>query len=251
MKPMPSRFRLRSTARSLQRGFMSCGPTLLTPPSGGGGGFAAPTFHDSAKSGTDNSSGTSTATADTLAVTAGDLIVVICKWEQALAGSTVTVADGTDTYSAATTAQAHTNNDLNMQMFWTVATTTGTRTITSTHSAARTFRRIAAMSFTKGAGATGWALGNTVQGTNGNSNASPTAGSLSATTSCVAIMGSGLYGDRTLTAGTGWTTQAEVATNVMICAEYQLLSGSASLTCDGAYSAGVEWLAHAAAFNQT
>ena len=61
MKPMPSRFRLRSTARSLQRGFMSCGPTLLTPPSGGGGGFAAPTFHDAAQSGTDNSSGTSTA----------------------------------------------------------------------------------------------------------------------------------------------------------------------------------------------
>lgn len=250
MKPIPSRFRLRRTARSLQRGFMSCGPTLLTPPSGGGGGFAAPTFHDSAKSGADNSSGTSTPTADALAVTAGDLIVVIVKWEQALAGSTVTVADGTDTYSAATTAQGHTNNDLNMQMFWAVATTTGTRTITATHSVARTFRRVGAMSFTKGAGATGWALGNTVQGTNGNSNASPSAGSLSATTSCVAVMCSGMYGDRNMTAGSGWIAPAELATAFMACCEYRLLSGAASLTCDASYSAGVEWLAHGACFNQ-
>lgn len=218
---------------------------------GGGGSFAAPTFHDSAKSGTDSSGGTSTATADALSVTAGDLIVVICKWEGALAGSTCSVSDGTDTYSAVSTVQGHTNNDLNLQLFWAVATTTGTRTITSTLTSARSWRRLGAMSFTKGSGATGWALGNTVQGTNGNTNASPTAGSLSATTSCVAVMGSGLYNDRTLTAGSGWTAPSELATTTMVCGEYQLLSGSASLTCDGSYSDGVEWLAHGAAFNQT
>lgn len=208
----------------------------------------ASSFHDTAKSGTDNSSGTSTATADALAVTAGDLIVVVAKWEQALAGSTVTISDGTDTYAAATTAQGHTNNDLNMQMFWTTATTTGTRTITATHSAARTFRRLAAMSITPTSGYT-WSIGNTGQGTNGNSNATPTAGSVTGVAAGVAVMGSGLYGDRNFTAGTGWTVPTEFATTNMAVMEYDL-TPSGTITGDGSFSAGVEWLAHVAIFQE-
>lgn len=216
----------------------------------GGGGGSPPTFHDTAKSGTDNSSGTSTATADTLAVTAGDLIVVVCKWEGAVAGSTASVTDGTDTYSAISAVQAHTNNDLNLHTFWTIATTTGTRTITFTLSAARSFRRCGAFSFTKGAGGSSWTLGNVPQGTNGNSNASPTAGSAAGTTTGVALMMSGMYGDRDFTAGTGWTVPAEFATANMVVGEYDL-SPSGTLTFDGSFSAGVEWLAHGAVFVQT
>lgn len=208
----------------------------------------ATSFHDTAKSGTDNSSGTSTATADALAVTAGDLIVVIAKWEQALAGSTVSVSDGTDAYTAATTAQAHTNNDLNMQMFWTTATTTGTRTITATHTSARTYRRLGAISITPTSGYT-WTIGNTGQGTNGNSNANPTAGSAAGVSAGVAIMAAGLYGDRDFTAGTGWTVPTEFATANMAVMEYDL-TPSGAITGDGTFSAGVEWLAHVAIFQE-
>ena len=205
------------------------------------------TFHD-AKSGTDNSSGTSTATADTLAVTAGDLIVAICKWEGALAGSTASVSDGTDTYSAVSTVQGHTNNDLNLHLFWTTATTTGTRTITSTLTAARSFRRLGAISITPAGGST-WTLGNTGQGTNGNSSSTPTAGSVTGVSTGVAIMGAGLYGDRDFTAGTGWTVPTEFATANMVVAEYDL-TPSGTVTGDGTFSAGVEWLAHVAIFQE-
>ena len=209
----------------------------------------ASTLHDTAKSGTDNSSGTSTPTADTLAVTANDVIWVICKWEGATAGATASVSDGVDTYTAATAQIDHTNNDLHMQCFWTKATTTGTRTITFTLSSARGFRRCAAASFTPSAGITSWALGNTVSSTLGNSNASPTAGTTTGGPG-VAVVGFGMYGDRDLTAGTGWTVPAELD-NTMACGEYQFpTAASTSLTGDGSFSAGVEWLAQLVFLNE-
>lgn len=210
----------------------------------------ASTLHDTAKSGTDNSSGTSTPTADTLAVTANDSILVICKWEGATAGSVASVSDGVDTYTAATSQIDHTNNDLHMQLFWTKATTTGTRTITFTLTGARSFRRCAAASFTPSAGITNWTLGNVSSGTLGNSNASPTAGTTTGGPG-VAFVGYGMYGDRDLTAGSGWTVPAELD-NTMACGEYQFpTAGSTSLTGDGSFSAGVEWLAQMVFLNES
>lgn len=213
------------------------------------GGGSPPTFHDTAKSGTDNSSGTDTATADTLAVTAGDLIVVGYKWEGANGATVSSITDGTNTYSSATALQDHGNNDLHFQMFYAVAGSTGSITITGALSAARTYRRIGAMSFTKGAGGSGWTLGNTASGTPA-SNASPSAGSASATGVGAAVTMCGIYSDRTYTEGSGWTVPAEL-TDFMVCGEYQLVSGAGTLTGDGSFNAGVEWICQMAIFNQT
>lgn len=207
------------------------------------------TFHDTAKSGTDNSSGTSTPTADTLAVTAGDGIYVQCKWEGANA-AVATVSDGVDTYTEVTPVQNHTNNDLHIRTFWTTATTTGSRTITFTLNAARGFRRCSAISFTP-AGGTTFALDAiaTPPATPSNT-AAVSAGSASATAAGFAVASFAIYGDRNLTVGSGWTLPAELD-NTMAIMEYRVVSGAGSITGDGTFNSGVEWLAHLAIFKET
>lgn len=203
-------------------------------------------FHDTAK-GFNNASGTSVGTTDTLAVTAGDLIYVCCKWEGAN-GAVATVSDGVDTYVEATAVQNHTNNDLHERTLWTTASTTGSRTITFNLGAARVWRYVAAISFTPAANRT-WSLGNTSQGTPNNT-AAFSAGTAAYTGAGVAMVFNGIYGSRTLTGGSGWTVPAELTTD-LITGEYQLIaSGSGSLTGDGDHGAGVEWLSHMAIFNE-
>lgn len=203
-------------------------------------------FHDTAK-GFNNASGTSVGTTDALAVTAGDLIYVCCKWEGAN-GAIATVTDGTDTYVEATAVQNHTNNDLHERTLWTTATTTGSRTITFNLDAARTWRYVAAISITPAASRS-WSLGNTSRGTPNNT-AAFSAGTAAYTGAGVAIVLNALYGSRTLTGGTGWTVPTELATD-LTTGEYQIIaSGSGSLTGDGDHGAGVEWLSHMAIFNE-
>lgn len=203
-------------------------------------------FHDTAK-GFNNASGTSVGTTDALAVTAGDLIYVCCKWEGANA-AIATVTDGTDTYVEATAVQNHTNNDLHERTLWTTATTTGSRTITFNLDAARTWRYVAAISITPAASRS-WSLGNTSQGTPNNT-AAFSAGTAAYTGAGVAVVFNALYGSRTLTGGAGWTVPTELTTD-LITGEYQIIaSGSGSLTGDGDHGAGVEWLSHMAIFKE-
>lgn len=207
------------------------------------------TFHDSAKSGTDNSSGTSTPTADTLAVTAGDLIYVVCKWEGAN-GAVASVTDGVDTYAEVTPVQNHTNNDLHLRTFSTLATTTGTRTITFALDAARPYRRCSAISYTPAATKSFALDAIATPPATPNNTAAVSAGSASATDAGCAIASFGLYGDRTLTVGSGWTLPAELD-NTMAIMEHRAVTGAGSITGDGTFSGGVEWLAHLAIFKET
>lgn len=205
-------------------------------------------FHDTAKSGTDNSSGTSTPTADTVAETAGDVVIAFHKWEGAN-GAVDSISDGTgDTWTAVSAVQNHTNNDLHLHLWWKVASGSGSRTVTATLDVARPYRRLGVITITPTGGTT-WQIGNVPQGTNGNSNASPTAGSAAGVAAGVALMASGTYGDRDFTAGTGFTVPAEFATANMAVVEYDL-TPSGTIAFDGAFSAGVEWLAHGAVFEE-
>lgn len=193
------------------------------------------TLNDTAL-GSDDTSGTSLATADALSVTAGDLIVVGFKHEGT--ASTDSCSDGVDTYSSAVAATLHTNGDLVGAIFYTTATTTGTRTITCSTAASRPFRKVKAYSFTPAGGKT-LQLGNTAQ-QNQTATASPSAGSASATAAGVAVAFFHLYGAESMTPGSGWTEAAEFNLTDAQTTEYQLQTGAGSLTGDGNFGAGSE-----------
>ncbi len=205
------------------------------------------TFHDSAK-GSNNASGTDQATTDALAVTAGDLIVIAGKWEGANGAVASFGGDG-NTYGAATAVQNHTNNDLHHTIHWAIAASSGSINPNFHLDAARTFRYTAAMSFTPAAGKT-WQLGQTSQGGNGNTSTTPSSGSISSTGQGVVVGFGSLYGSRTLTAGSGFTVPAELATDLLV-AEYQLFgAGGGTFNADGTFESSVEWLMHGAIFEE-
>lgn len=204
-------------------------------------------FHDSAL-GDNDASGTTLPTTDGLAVTVGDKVWGIAKWE----------GDGTETCTMDTGAStpqfsiANANLDgaggaISSCTFHWTATATGTINPRMVTSVATSFRRIEAISVTPAAGKT-LELGavNAAIGTS----STPSAGAASATAAGVSFTGFGLFGSRTLTPGSGWTEPAEFNPSRPIHSEYQLQSGAGSLTGNGTLDSSIEWTAQLAIFNE-
>ena len=206
------------------------------------------TLHDTAQ-GSNDASGTSLATTDALTVSTGDLIFVICKWEGA-SGSTASVTDGTNSYSTANVQLQHpTNVDMQMQTFYAIAASSGTVNPTVGLTSARPYRKILAYSVTPAGGQQFTTVGN-VNAATGNG-AAPSSGAASATAAGFAGVGFTFYSTETFTAGSGWTVPAEFAADSALKSEYQLQSGSGSLTGDGTAFIAGDYVAQIAIFNES
>lgn len=226
---------------------MGASQQILLALAASGGGGSPPTFHDTAF-GTNDTAGTSLGTADQIAVTAGDLILVACRWEQAT-GAIASISDGVDTYTEATALQDHAL-PMHMRTFYTVATTTGNRTVTFSLDVSRSWRRVSAISFTPGAGGTGWTLGNVFQTSGFTSGTDPFSfGPLTEPSTGIVMNWMSIGGNRTLTPGSGWTAPAEL-NGVMMTGEYRIAAGG-SVSGTGNFNAGVEYLGSLVGFNQT
>lgn len=193
----------------------------------------AATLHDTSL-GTVDGSGTDLSASDALTVTAGDLVVAGFKWEGA-DGATAILDTGASTpeFSVANAAQFHEGpGDLSGGVWYWIATDTGTVTVRARLTAARTFRKIKAYSFTPGTGTT-LELGN-VAAVEGLGTAY-SAGSASAIAAGVATVFFHLYGPRDLQVGAGgWAEAAEfTALDDAQGTEYQFQTGAGSLTGDG------------------
>lgn len=211
----------------------------------------ATTFHDSAI-GIASASGTTLATTDALAVTAGDLIYVDLGWEGAAGASVTTVTDGqSNTYTVANALLSHSNNDLRSVTYKATATSTGTINPSFTIDAARTFRSITAFSATPSASTTLVidGAGNQAQGTS----STPSAGSATPTTSTgIAFATVRQYGTRTATAGSGWTLPAELAGPIADAShgEYRIISSTSAVTGDLSLDSSNEFVAHISVFKE-
>lgn len=206
------------------------------------------TLHDTAL-GSDDTSGTSLATADALTVSAGDLIFVCAKWEGA-AGSTGSVTDGTNSYSTANAQLQHPGNgDMQGQTFYAVAASGGTINPTLGLSSARPYRAIRAYSVTPAGGQQFTTVGN-VNAATGNG-AAVSSGSASATAAGFAGASFVFYASDTITAGSGWTEPAEFNSSAALKSEYQLQSGSGSLTGDATSVIAGDFIAQIAIFNES
>lgn len=205
------------------------------------------TLHDTAL-GSNDASGTSLATSDALAVSAGDLIFVVAKWEGA-SGSTASVTDGTNSYSTANAQLQHVSNaDMQMQTFYAIAASAGTINPTVGLTSARPFRKILAYSVTPAGGQQFTTVGN-VAAAQGNGN--PSSGAASATAAGFAGVGVTFYATDSLTAGSGWSIPAEFAASSALKSEYQLQSGAGSLTGDGTSGINGDWIAQLAIFEES
>jgi hypothetical protein len=204
------------------------------------------TLHDTALA--DNSaSGTTLATADALAVTSGDLVILIAKWEgsNGVAASADTGAS-TPTFSVAQAVVNHTNNDLHGAIFYWLATSTGTVNPRLVFDSGRAWRTVKAYSFTPTGGMTFQldGAGAAAQG----SSVDPSAGSASASGAGAAVMGAQCYFAPTPTAGSGWTVPAEFTSSDLL-SEYRLPSGSGSITGNiSSNGQSGDWIAQMAIF---
>lgn len=208
------------------------------------------TLHDSALGSASASSVGPLSTADALAVTVGDLVVVGNKWES---GNTTVIND-----SGAATPQFSVANAPRTEAgglsvtgainFW-IATATGTINPRQTLGVARDFREIRAFSFTPGAGKA-FVLGN-INAADGPSSATAiSAGTASAAGSGIGVTAIALNGSRTITPGANWLEPAEFNTSISAHAEYQLISGAGTITGDATLSSAVEWVAQLALFTE-
>jgi len=216
------------------------------------------TLHDTAYNYAAGDS-TTLATADSLAVTAGDLIVVLFKHEgSALSGGDV--PDGSDCSDGQSNEYALANayvsstqtasiGDLHAVTFYATAGSTGTITPTVTTAVGKVYRNIKAYSFTPAGGKT-LELGNVAaaQGTG----TSMSAGSASATAAGAAVCGFAYYDAIALTPGDGWSEASEFDSegDTGMVSQYLLQSGSGSLTGDGVASKTNDWIAQIAIFNE-
>ena len=203
------------------------------------------TLHDTAL-GTNDASGTTLATTDSLAVTAGDLIVLIAKAEGA--STTITGSDGqSNTYAVANALLGHGNGDLSGIILYATASSTGTITPTATYGASRPFRKVKAYSFTPAASKT--LQLDTAASATGTSS-TPSAGTGTAAAAGATVVGFSLYGTRTITAGAGWSLASEFSSGDALVTEYQVQTTGGSLTGNATLDFPIEWVAQMAIFKE-
>ena len=206
------------------------------------------TLHDTALA-TGDASGTTLSTADALAVTAGDLVVVGFKHEGATAAVTsVDTGASTPAFSVARATEIYAgNNDLNGFVYYWTATATGTINPRVVLAAARTFRKLKAYSFTPAGGAT-WALGNTNSAQVDTT--TPSAGAADATAAGVSVAFFQMYASRALTVGAGWSEAAEFNLTDAQDTEYRLPTGAESITGNGTLDNTTPTIAQIATFSE-
>lgn len=205
------------------------------------------TFHDSALGSAAASSVGPLATTDALTVTAGDLVASCGKWESGT--TTVTFDSGASTplFTVANAVRQESGSLTCGAIYFWIATATGTINPRMTLGAARDFREHRALSITPAAGKT-FVLGN-VNAADGPLSATLiSAGTAAATGAGVGITGIALFGSRTITPGTNWLEPAEFNTSISAHAQYQLISGSGTITGDCTLSSAVEFVIQLALF---
>lgn len=219
------------------------------------------TLHDTALA-TNDASGTTLATADALAVTANDLIVVAIKWE----GASTTIASATTGSGGSGSAlsvcagpqestASGSSGDLGAALLWGVAPSTGTTNPEVVLAGSRTFRVLKALSFTLGGGFTQWALGPTTVGATNQNTSSLVAGATTLTATGVGVLFGALYGTRSLDAtanGYVITNESGMANANSGPVNHRLNTSTGSVTNTGAIGGGsVQWLALAAHFYES
>ena len=207
------------------------------------------TLHDTAL-GSNDTSTTTLSTADALAVTAGDLVVVGVKYEGGIdSGATVDTGAATPTFSVGRANVAHTgNSDLSGGVWYWTATATGTVNPRFV-SASRPYRIIKAYSFTP-AGGTTLELGNTnVAHQTGTTSIS--AGGANSTAAGASAVFYQLYSSRNIvTPGAGWTEAAEFNAQSAQLSLYRLPTGAGTITGDTAIDNGADVISQIVTFNE-
>ena len=205
------------------------------------------TLNDTAL-GSNDESGTILSCADTLNVTAGDLVFAGLKWEGAITTVTFDTGASTPAFTPANAAELYTgNNDLDGATASWIATSTGTVTVRAVLGADRPFRKLKAYSVTPAATKT-LQLGQVASAQ--SATGTPASGAASATAAGVAFGFFHLYGSNSMTAGTGWSEAAEFNITDAQLTEYQLQSGAGSLNADAALSGSQHCIAQLAIFNE-
>lgn len=196
-----------------------------------------------------SASATNLPTGATVAVTAGDVIVVKLKWEGAT--TTASVADGVDTYTAIGAGIIDGGNtDFWTRCFYTVATTTGNRTITGTLTGGRVFIEMDVIVGIPAASTT-FSIETSQPQASGTSNA-PSAGSITLTAAGFAVELFGCYNTAGWTKGAAFTVALDgTSPTGSPVAGYALPSGSGSLTANATVDDIVVWTAQGASFKQT
>lgn len=197
--------------------------------------------------GANDASGTALAASTTIAVNAGDLLLVFCKHEGAV--TTIVASDnaggGSNAYTGLT-IESHTNGDLHARWCWAIAKASETLTFTVTLGAARAYRKTAVLvgrptasfTFDLDNQATAESIGGTV---NHTTSSYATAGGAG-----YACAGFGEYTVATWTPGTGWTE----AIDQVFYVEYRLLTNESSILGAATSTASMECAIVSAAFKE-
>lgn len=204
------------------------------------------TLNDTAV-GTSDGSTTTVSCADALTVTAGDLVFVTMKHEEALTTVQVDTGASTPVFTTANAYRHHAGIDLGGYTAYWIATSSGTVTPRAVLGAARAFKQIKAFSVTPAGGQT-LAL-DTVAAAEGTAGAA-SAGSASATAAGFSAVGLPIYSSVDIAPGTGWTEAAEHNNANSLNAEYRLQTGAGSLTGDWGDTSGWQWIAQMAIFKE-
>jgi hypothetical protein len=204
------------------------------------------TLHDTA-TGNADASGTTVSCADALTVTAGDLVVVAVKHEEASTTIQVDTGASTPVFSTANAYRYHAGTDLAGYVAYWKATSSGTVTPRAVLAAARAFKQIRAWAFTP-AGGTELVL-DTVAAAEGTGGAG-SAGSASATAAGASVVVLPIYSSVDIAAGSGWTEAAEHGGATSLNGEYRLQTGAGSLTGDWGDTSGWAWIAQMAIFKE-
>jgi hypothetical protein len=200
----------------------------------------ATTFHAAALA-EDASSGTALASA-TVAVTAGDGVLVWCKYEGAVDTGTNVTFNQSVTLTGSGSNKANSNNDLNGRWFYAKASASGTIVATMNTPGSRPFRAVHCYTFTP---TSGQELVFDVASAGGEGNGAVLAisgGTMSVAGSGCAVGGFAYYSSISTTAGSGWTVGLGGATT-SCASEYRILSASGSIDCNATENVGAVWAA--------
>ena len=175
---------------------------------------------------------------------AGSLIVAFAKWEGA-AGSTVTLSDGTSTFTADVQNDAA-NGDLHGRFLYLPASVkTGTVTYTASWSPARPFRRLAVYEYRAGGGPVSFDASNRATATTGNLNTG------NVTTTGLDEVAFGAYGEYNTTTTTGEQIGGLAADQVVRASFVSMWSRRFTGTFTGAATAtgnSTPWIGNVIAF---
>lgn len=219
-----------------------CGAPATGPPS--------MATHVGGVQGSASGSGTGLNTSSSLAVQAGDVILVASKWEGAVTTDAITdnAAGGSNVYTGRV-SHSHPDGEPHGFVHTAIAKASETLTFTQTLGAARVWRSIH-VAVGRPAASKTFAYDNAASANSpsGADNANPATGAY-------AVAGIGGYAaafvaeftSRTYTPGTGWTELSEAGSSY---SEYRVLTTETSINGDATLDSAMRWVATSAAFKE-